>query len=463
MANKERSIKINFIIPSATKQLLSVVAVIIVTVFIGNVVFFNETKNFEFVSDVAEVSTINLNIYPTYVEDNNEKLLFAVQLNRHGAKTPGSFVDLTKELFYGSPDSQLTFSGFAMNEYLGQWTKERYNSILGSTYNENELAIFTNAKERSFFSAIAWAKGLYPDNVVEIVYLDDMQKINKNRNYSLPPIHKLNLNHVKAPIKIQVLDPHKDNILNAWKCKESENSTLSFDKMFNITKIYNITDQEIKEAVDEILEKYPAILKELKGDEDIYTLEFVDVLDGFLSPVQFQFNNTFLNISEKTTNFMIKAVLNKWYSPRILESQSKRISVSGLFKNMIKYYNATLNNTESNVTNTRFVMFSGHDGSIIDLLCNFIKMDILEYRLQNFEKYSDFLFPPIASNFVIELYANNLNEKYIKFLYNGEYITELTILKYNNRLNGIKFEDFRDFIISRIDKAYDNIYCYGIV
>ena len=174
------------------------------------------------------------------------KLLGVIELNRHGARTPKEFIDISKELFYRSSSSHLTLNGFTQVTFLGKWLKDRYTNeyeLLSNTYNKNETLFISSPISRSIFSAVGILEAMYPGEVVVPTWEGNTEL----RNNDLPPIKDIPFN-ITEHIILNVRDQEEDNLFHTDSCRLEKEGPRIKDMIVDDI-VVNITDIEDRKSV----------------------------------------------------------------------------------------------------------------------------------------------------------------------------------------------------------------------
>jgi len=385
------------------------------------------------------------------------KLIGVIDVNRHGARTPENFDNLTSYLFFGSTGSQLTINGYQQQELLGQWIAERYiyddYHLLSEEYNPHEVIFKSSPAERAIFSGTAFIKGLYPNSNVQPFY--ENKKI---RNDDVPPIKNFELRRKKPIIPLTVTDPDNDYLFHTVSCKLDSNE-VKIKELLPKISLFNYTDEEIRNTIDEIKSQLEEPFIGIPPAE-IYTRKFLKSLVSFIRPVQYHYINRY-NFTQKATEIMNKFQIEKWYGIRMTEGKLLKLINSGFYSQFTYYFDKMINERK-----LKFVLFSGHDTNIIGILVNLLSLDRIIDMTKEISKFYNFLQPPYATNFLFELHSYHDNifkrERYfIRFIYNGETLREgfREGMAYNYILDGIEYDVFKGFLMSRIEPSFRTLNC----
>ena len=91
-------------------------------------------------------------------KNDNEKLLFVLEVARHGARSPDKILDLNKTSVNFNDSYQLLEGGFLQHFYLGDYLRSRYienEHFLSPFYNSKEVYVRTTNAIRTIESAKA--------------------------------------------------------------------------------------------------------------------------------------------------------------------------------------------------------------------------------------------------------------------------------------------------------------------
>ena len=413
-------------------------------------------------------------------------LIGVIQLNRHGARTGRHFSNFTSKLFYGSGEEQLTINGFRQVEKLGQWIAERYiyydYNLLSPFYDPEEILVKTSSKVRTIFSAAGFMKGMYPFSEISSNFLSHC-KLDENCKYlkedDVPPIANYSSKRNLPKIKLSVANANEDLIFHTDQCRLFINSTFTDNLKHNLVRkeIYNITNEEIKSAIDDTKSKWQEPFIGL-SDETVYTKIYLKYLYSFIAHTEYHYDNKFFNLAPSTTLLMKKIQIEEWYSIRLVENWALKLINSPIYDNLLIHLDAYVKRQERENHKLKYLLLSGHDTSIVNIISTLFRKEKLMEMIADYEKYYDVLQPPYASSFIIEVHSKsnsdfnsnksklNLNNQkhsfYVRIIYNGNILERDTLhedLTYDQELKGIDYENFRKFLIKKIDKNYKYLDC----
>lgn len=390
---------------------------------------------------------------------NNCKLIYVVELNRHGARTSTNYPNGILNKFFGIED-KLTPNGLIQEQKLGKIIRDKYINelkFLSKNYKESEFEIFSTEYQRTIFSAEGFLSGLYPGYITKIIYKSKELK-NIINNDSAPIIEGYFNNDFPKEITLNVLDGNKDKMFHANKCKFK--NVLLEDYFKNNKEIYNISNEEIERNLDEITKFLDVKIK----DEFDPHYKLDQILKIFFV-YSYHFGKDFNSLSKEAKNLIKKTKINNWYSDLFYNEKLVKIEGSSFLNNLLKIFNKAIKNQKFLKTddNKKFTVFSAHDVNIILCMSNLLDKDYIKELINKSledDEIFNFLIPTFASNLIFELHKDNNNKYYVKIYLNGKIIDK----KLNDGIEGdkegkISYEDFKNLIKNRIDNDYKKLKC----
>jgi hypothetical protein len=380
------------------------------------------------------------------------KLIGVMELNRHGARTPSEYTELSNDLFYKSNYNHLTLNGYNQEHYLGIFIKDRYttqNPLLSKTFIPEEHMFISSPVTRTIFSATSFIQGMYPEVIVNPIW-ENNPTLRKN---DLPPFKNTNMNFTKADLII--LDKDDDKLFHAAKCKLSGEEIKS---KLPKTVVVNITEEDIKLAIDDIKKNIPELFTQ-HSEAEIYTFAFLEKMCGFVFPVTHHYESIY-PLKNETFAILRKAQISKMYSRRIKETELSRIIISPFYDRVKRIVDMFLIPDNK----LKFVLFSGHDSNLMDIWVSLFDNNYLRSRLTIDDENYFFIMPKFASSLVLELHSlggNLKSEKFVRVVFNGEVLTEgfKAELSFDRELKAIPYGKFIKFITNTIDSTYLDIVC----
>ena len=132
-----------------------------------------------------------------------EKIIFAWQMNRHGARGPSLVKDnkdLLGEIWFGK--GELTSVGKRMPYLLGAKMRKRYKDFLSDEYDPQEIYIASTDENRTIETIQCYLQGLYPNKTGPKI----PNNINDNRVF---PPNKLYFDKFKDVVGEYKLNEYK--------------------------------------------------------------------------------------------------------------------------------------------------------------------------------------------------------------------------------------------------------------
>jgi hypothetical protein len=408
---------------------------------------------------------------------DTEKLLGIIQIINHGASTPVNYYDKANEIFSPQPSGILTPKGVKQMKVLGSYIKSKYftmtrgNSLIDNIENSNYLALSLGLP-RCINSAISHIQSIFSQDVVGF---ENGHFTNKENNLE---ISKPNLDHYfdfKNFINITAANNIKDVMINFMNFKYDK--LLSPRKCFKFdnTGLNYIDDDTSKSDRDIIVNSLNSTFPYLITDliENNFDLEIVSRIYDFLNSISHHNSQLFkpdLNLTKILAKYKI---LNQY---KYLDNdEDLKMLTSNLFDLFIDKFDHIVNYERGNLRrnsdevnyNTLFIF--GDERNFIDVFNNLIDRDYLNSLISSDlidENFHNELLPPFASHLVFELIKIEDNF-YVKIIYNGEEIfsSPNKLKKLKNRSipysleKGMKYEDFKELILSRINGKYKTTEC----
>jgi len=401
-------------------------------------------------TSIPYLITVLLTLTVVMAKPKTTRIIGVVELIRHGARTPSTFMEASAKLYFGARRAQLTINGYRQHVLLGRYLRRQYvhgdrQKLFSKIFNPEEVKIYSSPRQRTIFSATAHIMGLFPKSIPKILF---GSKHFKNNDH--PPIKKFRVEQKDGKeVKINVFSYRNDYIFHTLKCHRKGNYKKLKEQMKK-TPIFILNKTEVSLAVKDILLKYNFMFSKrnsfkTEGEfvefqknykKDVFTKSFFKKLVAFIRPFKYH-HDSYSKLLPQNLKTIEKYLLNKWY---------RRIR---------------------NKTNEKMVIFSGHDTNLVNFISNILHPDYLKMKinksLTNLKDYT-FLVPPLASSIVIELHESKKekNKYFINLIYNGEQINKIRFRK-NVKLikeNGLlDYDNFKDLMNSRVDLTYNNLVC----
>ncbi len=396
---------------------------------------------------------------------SNIKVLGVVELIRHGARAPLiTFNEKAKNLFFGTKRSQLTINGYRQHLLLGRWIKRRYVDgdvfkLISEKDIPKQVKIMSSPVQRTIFSAAAHVMGLYPDSIIK--YSFEGQSDYKTDD--IPPIEGYKEDtRDGSEVKISVLDNEKDTMFRVNLCKRIGSNTLIRKEYKNDIVFFNITNYELKSAIDDVNKTYGKYFIKSHFDyKNFYKVKTLNIMLKVLRPYEYH-SDMKLRLKRETLETITKAILNRLYGYRLKETKYKKLLSSHMLDTISTFFSQKINNPNSV---EKFILLSAHDSNIINVFVNLFSEEFLTKKILNSvsdKKDKAFLVPPLASSLLFELIQVNGDKNYwVRIIYNGENITNgfASEIKKFGKYDLLNFQDFKNLLNSRIDSSYKMLNC----
>lgn len=379
-------------------------------------------------------------------KEGNEKIIFAWEMNRHGARAPYRGVvngeDAYKEKWIDL--QELSNIGKRMLYLLGVSLRKRYivdYKLINSTYNPKEIYIRSTDVNRTIESMECLLQGLFPNGKGKVIrqkkILNDEKIIYPlNRNYSVyfdEIINKYNLSENKyaLPNGMSIEPIHlfykPDRELHGYDKKVCPAVMEQYKETSNRQELHDFID-------DKLMKNYSDVFLELEGtNNETFLYDYNNLykyMDGFVCDYTDQRNfkevEKYLNVKTNIEQFKAdmknfsKEFLWMDYKGTLYPNHNASISgMSPVMRSIINWMEKAKNSTENNETYIKLVLYSAHDSTLGAL------EDFIEYAFNKQMEYSTF-----AEVRLIELYQNNKSEyrvRYVNAPEKGEYKSKFDV------------------------------------
>ena len=397
------------------------------------------------------VEIILLLIFPSLI--TSEKILFAWQIHRHGARAPYNDIvnntDIYKE--HWLEKEELTNVGKRMLYLLGVKANKRYvgeGKLLNKTYSPQEILIRSTDVNRTIESVESFIQGLYPAGTGPVLKKD----IANNNDISYPPnklykdkfaeiINKYNLNgdnNFALPHRMNILPIH----LFYKPAHEFELYSTSLCKGHLEIYKQQLARPEIKQFGEKLITKFTNVFQYLEGTND------TNILYDYWS--LYKYSDTFIVDKRDERNFDILKQKFQFDQERFdeLQNYSKKylfmdysetnypkahpeipiMALSYTMHSLIHWMKEAKDGYEQNKRYIKYVVYSAHDASI----------GALEYFMENaFKDYNVTAeYAELAESRFLEFYLDNDGKYRVRYLKGNSDIPKLNIT----------FDDFENII-----------------
>ena len=408
---------------------------------------------------------------------SEEKIIFAWQIHRHGARAPYRGVVNNTDVYHENwtEIEELTEVGKRMLYLLGVKTRKRYvekYKLLNEQYNPQEIYIRSTDVNRTIESIESLLQGLYPTGTGPTIN----KKIENDHNRVFPP-NKKYYNEFEKIIETYNLNdgsalPYKMSIepIHLFYKPKHEFQLYDTDLCIGHKQKYleQQNSQKIRDLADELNNHFDRLFFDLEGTNnksflyDYWTI--YKYMDGFVCDdtdsrkFEYLFKN-YENFNEDKLDLLrnySKEYLWLDYSYVNYPEGYDNISIvanSYTMHSIINWMEKSINGYEKNNSNyIKYVIYSAHDASI-GALEHFMK-----YAFNTEVEYSSF-----AESRYFELYIDENNEYRVRYLKGENSIKkDLTYNEFKSIINDKTWDDNKvaDFCQFEkkpiIDKKEDN-------
>mmetsp|Transcript_6802 Transcript_6802/g.9402 ORF Transcript_6802/g.9402 Transcript_6802/m.9402 type:complete len:438 (+) Transcript_6802:29-1342(+) len=354
---------------------------------------------------------------------NNPKatLLHAIIITRHGDRTPthtfpNSLSDWNEGL------GELTHLGMKQHHDLGKQFREKYIhkwKLVNATWNNDEIYVRSSPKDRTIMSAQSFLLGFFPPTTkLETNLIHETYHSTTTRT-GLPDGHQI--------VPVYTAPKEHDNLLYAYKSCPKLKEIKKQDESLSEWKQTHSEHADLLEELSSLLGT-SVNLKDVTGIVNLINAEKIHQkpsLDG---------------ITEVMYNRMVK--LTDWiFRKKFPSKEAGKLGAGLLVKEIRDRMERTISAHKNGaVANERFVLFSGHDGTLLALMA---ALDLSHLDV-----------PHYASHFTFELYhiedgdGDTSNDYSIQILYNNYPVT------LPNCTDMCEWNDFTEIIVDSIPKNW---------
>ena len=366
----------------------------------------------------------------------DEKILFAFQMNRHGARAPYYGVENDKDVFHEPwlKPKELSSIGKRQLYLLGTKARKRYiekYKLLKEQYNPQEIYIKSTESNRTIESTYSFIQGLYPNGTGQTI----SDKIINNTNITYPPninskndfeyiINKYNLNenYSALPYNMGIMPIHifyePDHDFKLYDSDICKGLIEKYEKQNNRKEIRDLVDELMKEkkdffmnlekdinnkTIDEIDENFLYDYWNLYRYTDSMVCDDIDRRSFYnlkeKYPDQSDYIEEFKKISRK---FLIDdyVINNNSTNMSVVDNSYTMHSVLNWMQKAIDNYNKKTNDQY-----IKYVVYSTHDSSIGTL------EGFMYYAFNTTIEFAD-----LADSRFIELYVDSNNKLNVRYL-----------------------------------------------
>lgn len=414
---------------------------------------------------------VNSNLYSSKVTE----IIGVVELIRHGARTPKTFMEASAKLYFGSRKTQLTVNGYRQHILLGRFLRRQYlhgdkEKLLSKKFNPTEIRVISSPRQRTIFSASANVMGIFPNSIPKILYVDKNLK-----NNDLPPINNYKADKQDGKeFNIHVLSYKNDHIFHSLNCRR-KGAIKTIKEQMKKENIFNLSKQEISDATLDILQKYNfmfASKSSFKTNAEFMEFQrnyykrafkqsFFKKLVEFIRPFKYH-HNSYNKLKPESLKTIERFLINSRYETRIKDSKELKLASSAQIIEIIDFFEKRI----ANKNKEKLLIMSGHATNLVNFISNIIDpvllRKLIDNSLKNIRDFK-FLIPPLASSLILELHRSKKDGKYlINIVFNGESINIIkfrTNVKFYKDVNGLDYNDFLALLKSRVEKSYKFLMC----
>ena len=381
----------------------------------------------------------------TKFHTTNEEIVFVFEHFRHGASS-SIYIDKYNKDMYNIKwigDGELTPIGMRMQYLIGVHIRNKYSNIINRNTSSKELLVYSTDLNRTILSAESQLLGMFPPMKGEEIPEDEMYKTyppNKISNTVQNEINKLG--NISLPSKIRAIP------INFFH-KEKKPYLLTDENECPKTKYIkenNYKKKDIQEFIKKFKEKYSVKLMEYFKITDAkvfnYYYYLYEVINHFIFNYIHKrkhlifFEESGINLTEYYEDCMKFKNLSM-YEIEITEEVGIMAS-SPIYKDIIFYMDniikSNIDKFHKKTTETKFVMYSGHDYIMVAAQLYLHAVFGIECS-----------YPRFASNQFFELHKqdgindNKLNEKhfYVQYFYNGNLLLNISYPEFKEKLSEI--------------------------
>ena len=374
--------------------------------------------------------------------ESEDKLIFAFQYMRHGARSPcrlmtKNLTDLFGQKWEGI--CELTQKGYYQLYKMGLINRERYQNLLNfKEPNSYETYAYASISNRTLMTANAILHGMYTDK-------------NKPTEEQLTiPVHNI-ANNVKGDTIPVFYYTDKSNCrkwLELMKFNFMRKDLVNYEKIF-LEKYRNVLDELKKTNADFAeIEQNTKIIRVFCDNfiSNYYDGRKIDLFTQ-LKYTDEQLYNLYLDCHE--TNLMRYTKIYFGYEAQYVST----IVISEYMRKLLDYMDNIIKNPEAN---PKFVLYAGHQSTVAGMELYLNKIFNVPYDIMFYGSHQEFL-----------LYKDKNNEKYLlKYFYNDELKLTIEYKEFRKKVmdNTVNKEDTEFFCQSYTKTDYLTLgLCCGII
>ena len=354
----------------------------------------NQNYIFSFISLIVLyiiLGEIQSLILENIVNDEEEKLLFAWEHFRHGARNPCTHINKKTWIdFIGvqwQNEGELTSLGLRAHYLLGVSTKKKYEQFLSKSFNTNEIFIISTDTNRTITSALANLQGIYNNYTTQNLTINQIEKAKikgLNETYkkkidkkiedlkksyiedgvSIMPVHIFSKVGLQYSLNGASFCPGSTKYQNEAK-EQKEVKKILNDFIQNTNDTYGKYIFKFMNVSSEITPNYLFINNNLNYICDAY------VADYFSGKEMPHINNTGIDMQQLYNHCVNYLIIDLYYKTYGLPpTKLAYLTVSPVFRTIFNYMDRRIKLFEENnadkiePSSPKFVIYSGHDSSL---------------------------------------------------------------------------------------------------
>lgn len=283
---------------------------------------------------VASISVSNVRSQQEALGDDAGRLLFAHVIYRHGDRTPIEPYpnDPWKDPSYWTTGwGQLTNAGKMRHLMLGHWIRQRYSSLLGETYTNNEIYVRSTDVDRTLMSAESNLAGLYPPT---------------GKDQWDPAIQW-------QPIPVHTVPESLDEVLAAKKSCPAYDYALKKYKQSDEFQAYN---KSLTPVYEYLTAHSGRRVDSLTSAQNIYSCMHIEDLNNFTLP----------EWTKQVYPEPLRAISARSFATKTNTPQLARLKTGPLIKEMLQRFQSKANNSLK--PNRTVWVYSAHDTTVANVL-----------------------------------------------------------------------------------------------
>lgn len=351
------------------------------------------------------------------------RLLAAIELCRHGARTPLSKQPWDGERWADGP-GQLISEGMRQHYLIGKELRNRYiigHKLLQLKYLQSEIYVVSSDFNRTLMSAQSQLQGLYPMGTGEDLRSQEMVYKSK------PPVYVHNFDAVVGNLGLAGL-PGNVQVIPVHTNERKHQITLVPKESCNYYKYLTNERENMKDKINDIFNEYlPSVqilMRYLNCTQDYVVENLEDLADSLTSNVYMEYS-----LPEEFTQSMISDIEYLAYKVKSFinfePDFNARLASTALMNSIF----ANLKQVLDKEITQKFFIYSAHDSTISFALA-YLQLDFSQP-------------PPFASTIIWELYDNE-GKYYVNIKYNDILQKLKGCLEYN-----CTFDEYKLFISER--------------